>query len=285
MGKLGGGELNFSSDVDLMFLYASDSNEVAGISAADYYRRLAQRITSGLSSFTGEGYVYRVDLRLRPEGKAGNIADSIDGFERYYRTRIGAWERLALLKAWPVAGSRLLGRRFLAMSRPFIYEPEFDLRALDDVREMKARMEDKLSARGETDRNIKLGRGGIREIELVVQTLQSMHGRRLPEILQRSTLPALAKLRDKNLIASEEFDGLRDAYLFLRDVENKLQMVDDMQTHSLPEDREALAACARLVGYSDPQSDCSVDMLLRDLQRHTNQVNLTFERVVGRRRS
>src|SRR5206468_8961924 len=112
-----------------------------------------------------------------------------EGFERYYRTRIGAWERLALLKAWPVAGSRLLGRRFLAMSRPFIYEPEFDLKTLDEVREMKSRIDEKISARGQTDRNVKLGKGGIREIELVVQTLQAMNGGRLPAILQRSTLP------------------------------------------------------------------------------------------------
>jgi len=278
MGKLGGAELNFSSDVDLMFLYAPNGEEAPRISAADYFRRLAQKITTGLSAFTGEGYVYRVDLRLRPEGKSGNMADSLDGYERYYRTRIGAWERLALLKAWPVAGSRLLGRRFLSMSRPFIYEPDFDLKALDDVRGMKARIDEKISARGQTDRNVKLGRGGIREIELVVQTLQAMHAGRLPKILGRSTLPALAELREHALIAVEEFDALREAYLFLRDVENKLQMVDDAQTHSLPEEQEALTACARLLGYS------AVDSLLHDLQRHTSHVNRIFERVVGGRR-
>jgi glutamate-ammonia-ligase adenylyltransferase len=119
MGKLGGGELNFSSDVDLMFLYASNDENARGISASEYFRLLAQRISAGLSSFTSEGYVYRVDLRLRPEGDAGNLADPFDGFERYYRTRMGSWERLALLKAWPVAGSWTLGRRFLEMSRPW----------------------------------------------------------------------------------------------------------------------------------------------------------------------
>jgi glutamate-ammonia-ligase adenylyltransferase len=282
MGKLGGGELNFSSDVDLMFVYSSKAEEAPAISAADYFRRLAQKITNGLTSFTGEGYIYRVDLRLRPEGSAGNIADTLDGFERYYRTRIGAWERLALLKAWPVAGSRLLGRRFMAMSRRFIYEPEFDARALDEVREMKARMDEKILARGQSDRNVKLGRGGIREIELVVQTLQATHAARLPEILGRGTLPALARLREHKLIPDGEFDELRDAYLYLRDVENKLQMVDDAQTHSLPQDREALMACARLLGYSASHSESAIDPFLRDLQRHTNNVHRIFERIVGR---
>jgi len=109
MGKLGGGELNFSSDVDLMYLYATDQEEAGSISAPEYFRRLCQKITGGLNEFTGEGYVYRVDLRLRPEGKAGNIADSLDGYRRYYQSRMGTWERLALLKTWPVAGDRALG--------------------------------------------------------------------------------------------------------------------------------------------------------------------------------
>src|SRR5262249_5172747 len=158
----------------------------------------------------------------------------------------------------------------------FIYEPDFAMRALDEVREMKARIDEKISARGQTDRNVKLGRGGIREIELVVQTLQAMNGGRLPAILHRSTVPALARLREHNVISGDDFKALRDAYIFLRDVENKLQMVEDVQTHSLPEDREALTACARLLGYS------GTDPLLRDLQGHTSSVNNIFERVVGR---
>jgi glutamate-ammonia-ligase adenylyltransferase len=281
MGKLGGGELNFSSDVDLMFVYYG-GDEMSEMSAEEYSRRLAQKITTGLGSFTGEGYIYRVDLRLRPEGRAGNVADSLESFEHYYRTRIGAWERLALLKAWPIAGSRVLGRRFLKMSRPFIYDPPFNLKSLADVREMKARIDEKISARGQTDRNVKLGRGGIREIELVVQTLQATHGRELPHILQRSTLPALALLLEHKLIGRDDYDSLRAAYLFLRDVENKLQMVDDAQTHSLPQDVEALTDCARLLGYSGSPAQSPVEGLRHDLQNHTAVVSRIFERVVGR---
>ena len=277
MGKLGGGELNFSSDVDLMYVY---KEQVSAVSAADYFRRLAQKITAGLNDFTGEGYVYRVDLRLRPEGDAGNMADSLDGFERYYRSRMGTWERLALLKAYPVAGSQALGRRFLEMAKPFIHEPPFDLQALADVRDMKARVDRKVADRGQSGRNVKLGTGGIREIELVVQSLQVSHGAQLPQILARSTLGALAALHDQSLISDEEFDTLHNAYIFLRDVENKLQMVNDAQTHSLPRELAELNACARLLGYPETTSESAADQFLRDFQTHTSRVNGIFENLI-----
>jgi glutamate-ammonia-ligase adenylyltransferase len=259
-------------------VYASNDEKARGISAPEYFRRLAQRISAGLSSFTGEGYVYRVDLRLRPEGVAGNLADPVDGFERYYRTRMGAWERLALLKAWPVAGSWSLGRRFLEMSRPFIFNPAFDVETLAEVREMKGKLDEKISERGQTDRNVKLGTGGIREIELVVQSIQAMQGARLPVILDRNTLRSLVALHDHSLLSDGEFATLQQAYLFLRDVENKLQMVDDAQTHSLPRELEELRTCARLLGYLES------DLFLREYQKHTAGVNRIFEKVVGRRR-
>jgi [glutamine synthetase] adenylyltransferase / [glutamine synthetase]-adenylyl-L-tyrosine phosphorylase len=283
MGKLGGGELNFSSDVDLMFLYARNDEHAPGISAPDYFRRLVQKITSGLSSFTGEGYVYRVDLRLRPEGDAGNLADPLAGYERYYRTRMGAWERLALLKAWPIAGDLSLGRKFLEMSRPFIYFPDFDVHALAEVREMKARLDEKISARGQTERNVKLGTGGIREIELVVQSIQAAAGARNRGILERNTLRSLDALREKALINVEDFDMLHNAYLFLRDVENKLQMVDDAQTHSLPREPEGIHACARLLGYTSANSMSAADSFLRDLRHHTGRVNRIFTKAFGLR--
>jgi glutamate-ammonia-ligase adenylyltransferase len=280
MGKLGGGELNFSSDVDLMFVYASGKEQAGAIAAEDYFRRLSQRITAGLNDLTGEGYVYRVDLRLRPEGDAGNMADPLDGYARYYKSRMGTWERLALLKAWPVAGSRALGRRFLDMARPFIHEPPFDLQALADVREMKARVDRKVADKGQAGRNVKLGAGGIREIELIVQTLQVGHGAGLPQILGRNTLGSLTALRDHALLADDEFDTLHRAYLFLRDVENKLQMVNDAQTHSLPRELEELNACARLLGYLEARSESAADQFLRDFQSHTGRVNEIFENII-----
>jgi glutamate-ammonia-ligase adenylyltransferase len=282
MGKLGGGELNFSSDVDLMFLYASDDEQAGGLTAPDYFRRLSQKVTMGLNSFTGEGYVYRVDLRLRPEGKAGNIADPLSGYRRYYRTRLAPWERLALLKAWPVAGSHTLGRAFLQMTEEFIYQGDFGADAIQDVLNMKRKIDEKVSGRRDTGRNVKLGPGGIREIELVVQSLQVGHGSRLPQVRGRNTMKALKALFDHSLVSAEEYDDLAKAYVFLRDVENKLQMVHDTQTHSLPLADDELTACASLLGYGRADSPRSpVEQFEQDYSGHTARVSRLFESILG----
>jgi glutamate-ammonia-ligase adenylyltransferase len=289
MGKLGGGELNFSSDVDLIYLYASDNEKVSvtkqdgieSLLAAEYFRRLSQRITLALNEFTAEGYVYRVDLRLRPEGKAGDLAYSLDGFERYYNSRVGTWERLALLKAWPVAGDRALGQAFLSMARGIVYDLPFDAKALEDIRNMKRRIDQQMVVQQQRGRNVKLGAGGIREIELIAQSLQVCHGGAIAEIGERQTLKALIALRRRSLISAEECEVLTHAYVFLRDVENKLQMVNDAQTHSLPESPDELTACARRLGYSDSHRGQSYEQFLRDYQHHTSQVNRIFESILG----
>jgi [glutamine synthetase] adenylyltransferase / [glutamine synthetase]-adenylyl-L-tyrosine phosphorylase len=278
MGKLGGGELNFSSDVDLIYLYLSDQEEIdteqsGKISASDYFRRLSQKLTLALSEFTSEGYVYRVDLRLRPEGKMGNIAYSLDGFRRYYDSRGETWERLALLKAWPVAGDFQLGMRFLEAVRHFVYGRPLDLKALDDLRRVKRKIDQKMSASRQQRRNVKLGFGGIREIELIVQTLQVSYGNRVPQICERNTLRALRALRDRELISPDEHSSLSQAYVFLRDVENKLQMVNDAQTHLIPAHSEELNSCARMLGYS------AAEPFLNDYHLHTNRVNSIFETI------
>jgi [glutamine synthetase] adenylyltransferase / [glutamine synthetase]-adenylyl-L-tyrosine phosphorylase len=274
MGKLGGGELNFSSDVDLMYLYASTKEESQGIAAPDYFHRLSQKVTLGLNNLTGEGYVYRVDLRLRPEGNAGHVADSLDAFRRYYETRLAPWERLALLKAWPVAGDRALGLAFLAMAEEFIYSGPFESEAIQSVLSMKRKI-DEAASRKNPGRNVKLGPGGIREIELIAQSLQVCFGNTLPQIRERNTTGALKALCDQSLISAEEHDTLQRAYVFLRDVENKLQMVHDTQTHSLPVAKEELAACASLLGYK------TVERFEQDYSDHTAQVRGLFEKILG----
>jgi [glutamine synthetase] adenylyltransferase / [glutamine synthetase]-adenylyl-L-tyrosine phosphorylase len=271
MGKLGGGELNFSSDVDLVYLYASDSEQAGSIAAPDYFRRLCTKISAGLKDFTAEGYMYRVDLRLRPEGKSGYVAYPLDGFERYYRSRLATWERLALSKAWPVAGDRALGRRFLQMAHPFVYEQGLDANAMDDIRSIKTKINQQMGLRDQRRRNVKLGTGGIREIELIVQSLQVGHGADKPGIQYRNTLKALAALREEALISEEDWNTLRTAYLFLRDVENKLQMANDAQTHSLPRDEAELNVVARTLGYGGAED------FLREYQRQTREVNRIFE--------
>jgi glutamate-ammonia-ligase adenylyltransferase len=289
MGKLGGGELNFRSDVDLIYLYATDQERMSSasngsdpIEAPDFFRRLSQKITVALNEFTAEGYIYRVDLRLRPEGEAGDIASSLAAFERYYRSsRIGTWERLALLKAWPVAGNYALGQDFLEMVRGVIYDPPFDRKAQEDVRNMKRKIDARMSVRQQRGRNVKLGTGGIREIELTAQSLQVCHGGRIPRIRERQTLKALSALCDESLISTEEWDLLTRAYVFLRDVENKLQMVYDAQTHSLPQTEQELTVCARRLGYSDSERISASRQLLRDYQEHTGRVNRIFEAILG----
>jgi glutamate-ammonia-ligase adenylyltransferase len=197
----------------------------------------------------------------------------LEGFRRYYESRLGSWERLALLKAWPVAGNRELGSRFLQMVRPFVYERAFDDAALDDIRSMKRKMDEQIAARQQRDRNVKLGTGGIREIELIAQSMQVRYGCHVPQLQVRNTLSALRALCDASFLPVKECQILAEAYVFLRNVENKLQMVNDTQTHSLPREHEELTACARLLGYPEAEP------LLRDYQHHTGSVNLIFERV------
>jgi len=249
LGKLGGSELNFSSDVDLIYLYASDDGMVspprasagaASLSQAEYFERLAKKLTAALSQMTNEGYVYRVDLRLRPEGRRGYIAASPQGFQNYYATRGQSWERLALLKAWPVAGNRSLGMNFLRLVRPFIYGQPVDRKTLDEIRNIKAKINRMISSRGQLSRHVKLGWGGIREIEFIVQALQIGFGKNFPHIRERNTLKALRALRKQQLISEPEYRHLSQAYVFLRDIENKLQMVEDFQTHAIPADADAL---------------------------------------------
>jgi glutamate-ammonia-ligase adenylyltransferase len=271
MGKLGGNELNFSSDVDLLYLYASESEQHSTLSAPDYFRRLCQKITAGLNLLTSEGYVYRVDLRLRPEGNAGDIAYSLDGFRRYYVSRLRTWERLALVKAWPVAGNRALGHRFIDMANGFVYEKPFDDHALEDIRSMKRQIDHKMTVREQRTRNVKLGTGGIREIELIAQSTQVRYGREKPRIHERNTMKALRALCEESLISGEDGELLMRAYTFLRDVENKLQMANDAQTHSLPREQEELTTCIRTLGYSD------TERFSADYRHHTGHVSRIFE--------
>jgi len=285
LGKLGGGELNFSSDVDLVYLYATDRGRVPGGRAApdrgEYFQALARRLTSALVEVTGEGYVYRVDLRLRPEGRSGSLAQSLRSFEEYYRSRGATWERLALLKAWPVGGDRVLGARFLERVRPFVYGRPFDAAALEEVRRMKQQIDLKVAQRAESHRHVKLGVGGIREIEFVCQVMQVRFGGRHRSLRERSTLGALDALRRARLLALEEHDTLVRAYLFLRDVENKLQMVSDAQVHALPEAPAEVRACAVRLGYRDREGLLAEDALLSDYRSHTEATHRIFEDVLA----
>jgi glutamate-ammonia-ligase adenylyltransferase len=283
MGKLGGGELNFSSDVDLIYVCGGEAGTTTGTRAGgkasrlpleSYFIRLAQDLTTALSEVTNEGYLFRVDLRLRPEGKVGRIVDSLARCRQYYHGSRGqAWERLALIKAWPVGGEKKLGRRFLAMAQPFVYRPSSSKAVFDDVRRIKGLIDDKMAKRGEAERNVKLGTGGIREIEFLVQALQVAFGRKIRAVRERNTTKALARLFRARLISVEEHGVLVEAYWFLRDVEQ--------QTHTLPADPQELRVCALRMGYRDGDEAAAQELFVRDHARHTERVHEVFARVVA----
>lgn len=295
MGKLGGHELNYSSDVDLIYLYESHDGETraprggrgaipagVGISNEEYFEILARELTRVLVEPTREGYVFRVDLRLRAEGSVGQLARSLEEYQKYYATRGQVWERLALLKASPVAGSQEVGQAFLKMVKPFVLGAagKVDcakvLAIVQDVRAVKDMIDAKMADRGHRQRNVKLGIGGIREIEFLVQTIQVLVGRKVPALLDRSTLGSLDRLARKKLLSTEDRDALTAAYLFLRDVEHKLQMVHDLQTHALPESSEELERCAVRMGYGAEDRMKAAELFQADHQRHTETVHRTF---------
>jgi glutamate-ammonia-ligase adenylyltransferase len=280
-GKLGGAELNFSSDVDLVYAHATDRGAVSRRPGAlrrhAYAESLGRRLTAVLADAIHEGHVYRVDLRLRPEGGAGAISHSLDAAHAYYRVRGATWERLALIKARPVAGDLELGSRLLRRVRPFVWSRPFGETERRQVLAMKHASDRGLAARGLTRRNVKLGRGGIREVELVIQTLQLASGGRSASLRARGSLEALEALRSARRLAAAEADALARAYLFLRDVENKLQMAHDSQTHVLPADEAELRLLARRLGYGDGAGATAAERFLGELKAHTDAVHQVFE--------
>jgi glutamate-ammonia-ligase adenylyltransferase len=250
MGKLGGRELNFSSDIDLIYLYERDAGPTTGgskgtVEPRAFFTQLAQGMTRVLSDLVSGGRVFRVDLRLRPDGMNGPIVNSLPNTLLYYESWGQTWERIALLKARPIAGNKELGEQFLQEIAPFVFRRYLDFTTIEDIKEMKARVERALRGAERSQRNVKLGRGGIREIEFVAQALQLIHAGKDPHVRERSTLRGLDRLVEGKYLAAGDRDSLRDAYRFLRQVEHKLQIVQDRQTHSLPDDDDGIRALAR----------------------------------------
>ena len=245
LGKLGGGELNFSSDIDLVYAYEheGESDSVRALAASDYFARLGQQLAKLLDEVTADGFSHRVDLRLRPFGNAGRVALSFAAMEQYFQREGRDWERYAWQKARPVAGDLAAGERFLATLRPFVYRRYLDYGALDGLRTMKATIAAEV-ARKELADDIKRGPGGIREIEFLAQALQLIRGGREPALRERRLLPALRALVQAGHVDAAAGDALADAYRFLRVLENRIQMLGDAQTHVLPSDpaqRERIA--------------------------------------------
>ncbi|MGE0681642.1 MAG: bifunctional [glutamate--ammonia ligase]-adenylyl-L-tyrosine phosphorylase/[glutamate--ammonia-ligase] adenylyltransferase [Candidatus Binatia bacterium] len=259
MGKFGGLELNFSSDIDLIYLYERDGGLTTGgdkgaVAPRMFFSQLAQGLTRALGDQVFGGRVFRVDLRLRPDGVNGPVVNSLPNTLLYYESWGQTWERVALLKARPVAGDKELGEQFLREISPFVFRRYLDYATLEDITEMKARVERSLRAPERSGGNVKLGRGGIREIEFVAQALQLIHAGKDSRVRERTTLPALDRLVECRYLTGADRDALRDAYRFLRHVEHKLQIVQDRQTHTLPSDEAGIRALARRLRITEDQA-------------------------------
>ncbi len=242
MGKLGGMELNYSSDIDLIYVYEPTDPDAPA--DHEFFHTLARRLTKALSDHTAESYLYRVDLRLRPMGRQGDVACTLRQYAHYYDTLGETFERFALIKARPIAGDDALGQAFLDLVRPFVYRKYLDYAALEEIAGYKRRAE----RSGDGDRNIKVGRGGIREIELFTQVLQVTYGAEYASLRSPTTLTALAALADAGIIETTVHDDLDRAYRFMRMVEHRLQIVHARQTHTLDASPDARDVSARRMG-------------------------------------
>ncbi len=277
MGKLGAAELNLSSDIDLIFAYEHEGETRDGrrtLSNHEYFVRLGQRLIRCLDQPTADGFVFRVDMRLRPWGSSGALAVGFDALESYYEQQGREWERYALIKMRPVAGDLAAGERLVERLRPFVYRRYIDFGAFESLREMKSMIERKVRRKG-IQQDVKLGPGGIREVEFVVQAFQLIRGGQVPALRHPNLLTVLPRLEDEGLLPAEVVEELRDAYIFLRNVEHRLQAVADRQTQRLPDSDEEWQRLALAMDYDDG------DAFARDLARHREQVRDHFSQVIA----
>lgn len=273
MGKLGGRELNAGSDVDLMLFYETDDGRAGDLSLHEYFTRVAQRFVANLDEATDEGVVWRVDLRLRPEGTRGPLVNALAAAERYYETWGRTWERAALVRARPVAGDLRFGARLLDALAPFVWRRAVDPRITEEMRGMLTRARAEASP-DERD-NLKIGPGGIREVEFFTQSLQLVWGGREPRVRATNTLDGLKRLRARGFVTEREERELTDAYLFLRRLEHRVQFATGLQTHALPVAKVQRLGIARSLGYDDAGA------LDRALSKVRRTVSARFDSLVA----
>ena len=275
LGKLGGGELNHSSDIDVIFFYGEEGQLTPRLSYHEFFNRLAGKIIETFSSSHPEGPLFRIDLRLRPEGSAGPLARSLESMAHYYYGFGETWERLALIKARRVAGDQELSYEFLRQHQPFIYprSPTPDL--LDEIANIKRRIERDVVGHKALERDVKLGRGGIREIEFVVQTLQFIHGARHAFLQDTSTLRALQGMSQLELLPKKDVLELDRAYRFLRRTEHRLQIEAEQQTHTVPTEPAQVKRLAVSLGFESPAK------FRKELEQEMQRVRSIFRRVIA----
>jgi glutamate-ammonia-ligase adenylyltransferase len=276
MGKLGAYELNFSSDIDLIFAYPEDgqTRKRNGISCEEFFTRVGRQLIHVIDSSTDRGFVFRVDMRLRPYGDSGALAVSFAAMEEYYQYQGREWERYAMIKARVIAGDFVAGNALLAELRPFTYRRYLDYSAFESLREMKDMIARQVQRKG-MEENIKLGLGGIREIEFIGQAFQLIRGGREPELQIRGIVPVLKYLAEKDYLPDYVTQQLLQAYTFLRNTENHMQAYAEQQIHVLPTDDEERASLVVSMGFSD------WDSFYVKLQRHRQNVHSAFEQIMA----
>src|SRR5215469_4650831 len=284
LGKLGGRELNYSSDIDLMFVYGGpgETDGPQPITNKEFYKKVANQYTSLLSVYTSEGQCYRVDLRLRPDGTLGEICISVEGAIAYYGQRARDWEKQMLIKARVSAGDPGPGAALLDFVEPLIYQTSLDFRAVEAVSETRQRISEKMAAkRGlPSGLDIKLTPGGIRDIEFLTQCLQRLHGGRDQWVRHGGTMISLLRLRDKGLLSGAEYARLAAAYQFLRNLEHRLQLEDDRQTHTLPSAAAHLEILAAKMPTDSTGERFTAVTLRARLNEHLAAVREIYERVI-----
>ncbi|MFI5372598.1 MAG: bifunctional [glutamine synthetase] adenylyltransferase/[glutamine synthetase]-adenylyl-L-tyrosine phosphorylase [Candidatus Eisenbacteria bacterium] len=268
MGKLGGRELNYASDIDVLFVHSGD---------ADDAERAARGLLAAMTTATEDGIVFRTDANLRPEGRAGPLTRTIASYESYYDGWARAWEFQALVKARPVAGDAELGQQFMALTTPRVWPARLDPDAIREIRAMKGRAEEITDRKGLADRELKRGRGGIRDIEFAVQLLQLVHGRDEESVRSPTTLDALHELTDGGYVERSDADRLDRAYRFLRNVEHRLQLYDEQQTHTIPADEPGRTRLARVLGYRDSPERSALERFEAEHREHQRAVRTIHE--------
>jgi len=290
MGKVGAGELNYSSDIDVIFVTSeegaprsSSGPAVPGakLDAEAFFTKAAERLINFISARTDEGHVFRVDTRLRPEGPVGPLVRSLASTERYYAQWGSTWERQALIKARPIAGSAALGARFVEMVRPFVFRRHLSTGDIDEIRQIKRRADGEVARRGEVLTNVKLGRGGIREAEFTAQLLQLLLGGQYPQLQTPATLDALGLLAQLGFLGNDEAERLAEAYRFLRTVEHRLQLEHGVQTHRLPNEPRALYRLARRCAFADEGEAATVARFHDELGGHVEAVARTYRSLLA----
>ncbi|MCB1214702.1 MAG: hypothetical protein KDK66_04420 [Deltaproteobacteria bacterium] len=277
LGKLGGSELNFSSDVDLIYFCKTPDTKDTSL---EIFHKLAQNFTQILNQKSPEGFLYRVDLELRPHGARGALVPTLEALEEYYESLGQNWERMAMIRAKGIAGSLALSQIFIQSIQPFVYPRHSDYAFLEDLMAMRQKILSNLKNTSNDNYHVKLGQGGIRQLEFFVQSFQVLYGGKQSQLQNPSLLKALKNLEKLKLLKASDVTQLKEAYVFLRTVENRLQQMEERQTHQLPKDPLAQTALLRGLGYEDDLEQAQKDFEQK-LNQHRQVISNHFDKLLS----